>query len=77
MYCSNHDARYRLLISGDIESNPGPSNGSRFGNQGDANLRAPECNICYKNVRTNSKRLMCEHFKLLVHLNCTSVNLKI
>ena len=64
-------------LSGDIESNPGPSNGNRIGNQGDANLRAPKCNICYKSVRTNSKRLMCEHCKLLVHLNCTNVNLKI
>ena len=76
-YYSNHDARYRLLISGDIELNPGPSNGNRIGNQGDANVRAPKCNICYKTVRTNSKRLMCEHCKPLVHLNCANVNLKI
>ena len=48
-YYSNHDARYRLLISGDIELNPGPSNGNRIGNQGDANVRA-KCNICCKTV---------------------------
>ena len=59
-YYSNHDASYKLLISGVIELNPGPNNGSRIGNQGDANVRAPKCNICYKTVRTHSKRLMCE-----------------
>ena len=76
-YYSNHDASYKLLISGDIELNPGPSNGNRIGNQGDANVRAPKCNICYKIARTNSKQLMCEHCKLLVHLNCTNGNLRI
>ena len=47
-YYSNHDASYKLLISGVIELNPGPNNGSRIGNQGDANVRAPKCNIYYK-----------------------------
>ena len=75
-YYSNHDASYKFLISGDIELNPGPNSGNRVGHQGDANVRAPLINICYKTVRTNSKRLMYEHCKLLVHLNCTNVNLK-
>ena len=66
---SNHGASCKLLISGGIELNPGPNSGNRVGNQGDANVRTPKCNICYKTVRTNSKRLMCEHCKLLVHLN--------
>ena len=66
-----------MLISGDIELNTGPNSGNRVGNQGEANVRAPKCNICYKTVRTNSKRLMCEHCKLLVHLNYANVNLKI
>ena len=76
-YYSNHDASYKLLISGDIELNPAPNSGNRVGNQGDANIRAPKCNPCYKKVRTNSKRLMCEDCKLLVHLNCADVNLTI
>ena len=76
-YYSNHDASYKLPISGDIELNPGPNSGNRVENQEDANVRAPKCNICYKTVRTNSKRLMCEHCKLLVHLNCPNVILKI
>ena len=32
-YYSNHDACYKLLISGDIELNPGPNSGNRVGNQ--------------------------------------------
>ena len=64
-YYSNHDASYKLLISGDIELNPGPNSGNRVGNQEDANVRGPKCNI------------MCEHCELLVHLNCANVNLKI
>ena len=76
-YYSNHDASYKLLISGDVKLNPGHNGDNRVGNQGDASVRAPKCNICCKTVRTNSKGLMCEHCKLLVHLNCANVNLKI
>ena len=57
-YC-NRDASDKLLTSGDIELNPGPSNGNIIGNQGDANVGAAKCDICYKTVRKNSKRLMC------------------
>ena len=60
-YYSNHDASYKLLISGDIKLNPGPNNGNRIGNQGDTNVRAPKYNICYETVRANSKELMCEY----------------
>ena len=49
-YYSNHGASYKLLISGDIYSNPGPNGGSRSRNHGDANVRAPKCSICYKTV---------------------------
>ena len=50
MYYSNHDAICKLLISGDIELNPGRNSGNRVGNQRDADVRAPKCNICYKTV---------------------------
>ena len=49
-YYSNHDASYKLPISGDIELNPGPNSGNRVENQEDANVRAPKCNIYYKTV---------------------------
>ena len=69
----------KLLIAyiGDIELNPGPNSRNRIGYQGDANVRAPKFNICYRTVQTNSKRLMYEHCKLPVQLNCANVNLKI
>ena len=68
----------KLLIAyiGDIELNPGPNSRNRIGYQGDANVRAPKFNICYRTVQTNSKRLMYEHCKLPVHLNCANVNRK-
>ena len=46
-YYSNHNASYKLLISGDNELNSGPNSGNRVGNQEDANARAPKY-ICYK-----------------------------
>ena len=45
-YYFNHGASYKLLISGDIDSNPGPNGGNRSRNHGDANVRAPKCNKC-------------------------------
>ena len=66
-----------MVISGDLELNPGPNNRNKIGSQGDSNVRASKCKSCYKTVRTNSKQLMGEHCKLLVHLNCANVNLRI
>ena len=40
-YYSNYDVSYKLLISGDIELNPGPNSGNRVGDQRDTNVRAP------------------------------------
>ena len=73
----NHCIFWRNDIEMKKKIRPRHGNGNRIGNQGDANVIAPKCNICYKTVRTNSKWLMCEHCKLLVHLNCATVNLKI
>ena len=72
-YYSNHDASFKLIISGETELNPGRSSSNRIGNQRDANVTALKCNIC---LRKNSKRLMCEHWKLLVHVNDANVKLK-
>ena len=40
-YYSNYDVSYKLLISGDIELNPGPNSSNRVGVQRYANVRAP------------------------------------
>ena len=44
----------RLLISGDIESNPGPTN----------------CSVCEKTVRRNAKFVTCSQCKTNAHLSC-------
>ena len=41
LYYSNHSARFQLLISGDVETNPGPTT----------------CGICERTVRKNSHQM--------------------
>jgi len=53
-YYANHVSTYKLMISGDIEVNPGPV----------------ICQECQKTVRKNSKRLECEVCKEFVHQKC-------
>ena len=42
---ANHSAMFQLIISGDIETNPGPVN----------------CDSCQKTVRSNQRQLVCEN----------------
>ena len=46
---SNYIATYRINLSGDIETNPGPG------------LSKPKCRVCNKTVRCNQKRFACQH----------------
>ena len=62
LYYSNSTSTFNLIISGDIEVNPGPG------------LPKPKCPCCEKTVRSNQKRLMCGHCFDMVHATC--VNLK-
>ena len=54
-YYPNSTACFRLLICGDIESNPGPT----------------PCQSCKKTVKINSKRFECELCKNITHEKCT------
>ena len=54
VYYSNHLCRFQLLLSGDIETNPGPT----------------LCTSCNKTVRINSKRVECTTCKGQQHLKC-------
>ena len=54
-YYSNCIATYKLILSGDIELNPGPG------------LRKPKCKICEKTVRSNQKHFTCEHCFEIIH----------
>ena len=44
-YCSNYIATYRIILSGDIETNPGTG------------LSKPKCQICDKIVQCNQRLL--------------------
>ena len=64
-YYSNHDASFKLIISGETELNPGPSSSNRIGNQRDANVTALKCNIC---LRKNSKRALWENYPYITKM---------
>ena len=49
LYYSNYIATCRIILPGDVETNPGPG------------LSKPKCQVCDKTVRCNQKRLVCEH----------------
>ena len=59
-YYSNYISTYRIILSGDIETNPGPG------------LSKPNCQGCHKTVRCNQKRLVCEHCLEMCHVKCSS-----
>ena len=59
-YYANSVASYNLILSGDVELNPGP--GSRVKNN------AAKCSICNKAVGTNRKNVKCEVCQHLTHV---------
>ena len=61
-YYNNSVATFNIILSGDIEQNPGPG------------LPKPKCPRCDKTVRCNQKRLICQLCLDAFHANC--VNLK-
>ena len=60
-YYANSVATFNLLLSGDIEENPGPG------------LRAPKCTECEKGVGTNRKRLECKTCLNPTHAACSNL----
>ena len=65
-YYANSIASYNLILSGDVELNPGP--GSRVKNN------AAKCSICNKAVGTNSKHVKCEVCQHLTHVSCLNIS---
>ena len=59
-YYSNCTAMYKLILSGDIETNSGPG------------LRKPKCQVYDKTVRCSQKRLVCEHCLEMCHVKCSN-----
>ena len=68
VYYSNTVARYNVILSGDIETNPGPGLRSRN--------NIPKCTVCWKGVGANRKRFECERCFNLTHINCTNISNK-
>lgn len=60
---ANHSATFQLIISGDIETNPGPT------------IRVV-CPVCQKTVRKNSYRLECKVCLNITHVKCILRTLK-
>ena len=84
-YYSNTSATHRILLGGDIETNPGPTsttnsaltptNNKQNSKKAATKRKAPICSICEKTVRINSKRMICTYCKLLTHLHCTNTKI--
>ena len=57
---SGRIAIHQLIISGDVELNPGP-------------IIKPSCPVCDKTVRSNSKKLQCNTCKDYIHIKCSKL----
>ena len=59
IYFANTSATFNLILSSDIEINPGPG------------FSAPKCTVCGKVVKTNNKRLICSICFDVAHAKCS------
>ena len=59
IYYANTSATFNLILSGDIEINPGPG------------FSAPKCAVCGKVVKINNKRLRCSTCFDVIHAKCS------
>ena len=65
----------RLLLSSDIENNPGSVNPTELNGNRKQNKSFPSfCQECNKTVKANSKRLLCIHCNNLVYLKRIDTN---
>lgn len=62
LYYANHCATQQLVMSGDVESNPGPAL--------QRGLKAPSCSICEKCVKCNQRRFICDTCWETTHAAC-------
>ncbi|XP_066930768.1 uncharacterized protein [Clytia hemisphaerica] len=63
-YYSNSTATFSIVLSGDIETNPGPT----------APNNKPKCTVCSKTVGTNRKRFECEICFSMTHITCSEIS---
>ena len=77
-YYANSCATFQIVLSGDIESNPGPvfRDGYKTLSLNDPKpiKSAPKCKLCDKGVGTNRKRLICIVCMGLTHISCSTMS---
>ena len=79
-YYHNSTSALRIILSGDIELNPGLENPKKYpiGKPQRKPSQAATCETCNKTIRTNTKRLSCICCNNKTHLLCSSsYNIKI
>ena len=59
-YYSNYITTCKIILSGDIKTNPGTG------------LNEPKCQVCNKTVWCNQKLLACEHCLEICHVECSN-----
>jgi hypothetical protein len=72
-YYANSLAGFQIILSGDVESNPGPNRLNASKSQRASRPQYPECS---KPVRRISKQYLCTMCKSLTHLKCANVSAK-
>ena len=73
---NNFSLTMGLIVSSDVESNPGPDNKCVLNRRRKQSKSiSPTCQVCSKTVRANANRLMCVHCNNLAHLKYTKNNL--
>lgn len=58
-YYANSTASFNIILSGDVEKNPGP-------------VLSPKCTVCNKTVNNNHKRLICVSCRNTFHGKCAN-----
>ena len=72
-YYSNSMATQALLLSGDVEKNPGPSQGKAASTNNKLSRSKPtaaRCDHCQKTIRWNQKNISCANCMGCFHLKC-------
>ena len=72
-YYSNSMATQALLLSGDVEKNPGPSQGKAASTNNKLSRSKPtaaRCDHCQKTIRWNQKNISCANCVGYYHLKC-------
>ena len=73
-YYSNSVATRRLLLSGDVEENPGPLRDQNKQNKQSKPSKPAKCPQCTRSVQSNHKRYLCTVCYDLYHAKCSTLS---